>query len=148
MKLRPACILVLVTFFFTAPTGAGTFDEFVLTDQTPTAPLANPIPASYAPRYISGFGIADSYTVFFEDRDNAGAISSVTTSTGPTGFPAAATATNITDTHFVVKDWPITILGTPYAYRAWGAVGNNPNLNFYVSNDLTTWTLVSRSLET
>jgi len=143
MKLRTAHILVLATCVLAAPSGAGTFDEFVLTDQTPTAPLANPIPTSYAPRYISGFGVGTSFSVFFEDRNNAQAISSVTTSTGPEGFPVGATATNIADTHFVIKDWPISILGTPYAYRAWGAVGNNADHNFYVSNDLTTWTLVS-----
>ena len=137
MKLRAACVFVLATIIFSTPAGAGTFDEFVLTDQTPTAPLANPVSTSYAPRYISGFGVGASFTVLFEDRNNAQAISSVATSTGPDGFPVAATATNIADTHFVIKDWPITILGTPYTYRAWGAVGNNPDHNFYVSNDLT-----------
>jgi len=145
MKLRTTHILVLAvaTFLLATPIHAGTFDEFVLTDQTPDAPLANPVPTSYAPRYISGFGVGTSFSVFFEDRNNAQAISSVSSSTGPEGFPVAATATNIADTHFVIKDWPITILGTPYAYRAWGAVGNNPSHNFYVSNDLTTWTLAS-----
>jgi hypothetical protein len=134
---------LLTTFVFTASIEAGTFDEFVLTDQTPTAPLANPVPTSYAPRYISGFGVGDAFTVFFEDRNAAQAISSVTTSIGPEGFPVGITATNIADTHFVVKDWPITIGPTTYAYRAWGSVGNNANHNFYVSNDLTTWTLIS-----
>ena len=143
MKPRAILALTIATLVCAAPATAGTFDEFVLTDQTPTAPLANPVPASYAPRYISGFGVGDSFTAFFEDRDAAQAISSVTTSTGPEGFPAAVTATNIADTHFVVKDWPITIGPTSYAYRAWGAVGNNPDHHFYVSNDLTTWTLVS-----
>ena len=141
MKLR--AILVLVLLVSTPQLGAGTFDEFVLTDQTPTAPLSNPVPTSYAPRYISGFGLADSFTVFFEDRNAAQQISSVTTSTGPEGFPTAVTATNIADTHFVVKDWPITIGPTSYTYRAWGSVGNNPNHNFYGSNDLVTWTLVN-----
>jgi hypothetical protein len=143
MKLRAACFLALATSLFVAPVGSGTFDEFVLTDQTPTAPLANPVPTSYAPRYISGFGVGDAFTVFFEDRNAAQAISSVATTTGPDGFPVGVTASNIADTHFVIKDWPITIMGTPYAYRAWGAVGNNPDHRFYVSNDLTTWTLVS-----
>ena len=143
MKLRTAHILVLATCVLATPSGAGTFDEFVLTDQTPTAPLANPIPTSYAPRYISGFGVGTSFSVFFEDRNNAQAISSVTTTTGPEGFPVGATATNIADTHFVIKDWPISILGTPYAYRAWASVGNNADHRFYVSNDLATWTLVS-----
>jgi hypothetical protein len=143
MKLRAFLILTIAPLLLAALADAGTFDEFVLTDQTPTAPLANPVPTSYAPRYISGFGIDDAFTVFFEDRDNGGAISSVATSTGPEGFPIGATATNIADTHFVIKDWPITIGPTIYAYRAWASVGNNTSHNFYVSTDLTTWTLVS-----
>ncbi|RIK59540.1 hypothetical protein DCC62_28655, partial [candidate division KSB1 bacterium] len=114
-----------------------------VTDQTPTAPLTNPAPGSFEPRYISGFGADGNFTVFFEDRAAAFAISSVTTATGPTGFPAAVTGTNITDTHFVIKDWPITIASTSYAYRAWGSVGNNLDHHFYVSNDLTNWTLLS-----
>ena len=143
MKLCAILALTIAALGFATPCRAGTFDEFVLTDQTPTAPLANPVPTSYAPRYLSGFGVGQSFTVFFEDRNNAQAISSVATSTGPEGFPVGATAANIADTHFVIKDWPITILATPYAYRAWGSVGNNASHNFYVSNDLTTWTLVS-----
>jgi hypothetical protein len=143
MKTPLVRILTITIFFIAAPGNAGTFDEFVLTDQTPTAPLANPVPTSYAPRYISGFGVGDAFTVFFEDRNAAQAISSVTTSSGPEGFPAGLDASNIADTHFVVKDWPITIGLTTYAYRGWGSVGNNANHNFYASNDLTTWTLVS-----
>jgi len=42
-----------------------------------------------------------------------------------------------------VKDWPITIDETEYAYRAWGALQNTPDHNFYVSNDLKNWKLVS-----
>ncbi len=122
---------------------AGTFGPITVTDQTPTAPLANPVPSSFQPRYISGFGSDNSFTVFFEDRDAGNTISYVSTTSGPTGFPASATATNVTDTHFVVKDWPINIGGTDYAYRAWGSVGNNMDHHFYVSNDLTNWTLVS-----
>jgi len=122
---------------------AGTFEPVTVTDQTLTAPVANPVPGSYQPRYISGFGSGDSFTVFFEDRDAAYTISYASTTTGPTGFPAGATATNITDTHFVVKDWPINVGGTDYAYRAWGSVGNNMSHNFYVSNNLTNWVLVS-----
>lgn len=67
----------------------------------------------------------------------------MSTTTGPEGFASAVSPTNITDTHFVVKDWPITIGPTNYAYRAWGSVGNNPNHHFYVSSDLASWTLVS-----
>ncbi len=114
-----------------------------VTDQTPTAPLSNPTPSSYQPRYISGFGTDNTFTVFFEDRDAGQTISYVQTTTGPTGFPASVTGTNITDTHFCIKDWPINIGGTDYAYRAWASVGNNTDHKFYVSNDLTNWTLVS-----
>ncbi len=121
----------------------GAFYPSAVTDQTPTAPLANPDPSSFQPRYISGFGSDDSFTVFFEDRDAGQTISYVSTTSGPTGFPSSATATDIADTHFVVKDWPITVDGTEYAYRAWGSVGNNMDHHFYVSNDLMTWTLVS-----
>jgi len=143
MDSRAVLILALATCFVAAPGDAGTFDEFVLTDQTPTVPLGSPVPSSYQPRYISGFGLDSAFTVFFEDRDAGGTISYVSTTTGPEGFPAAASPSNITDTHFLIKDWPITIGPTSYAYRAWGAVGNNPQHNFYVSNDLATWTLVS-----
>jgi hypothetical protein len=103
----------------------------------------NPVPNSYQPRYISGFGEDDSYTIFYEDRDNSNLISYVTTTTGPAGFGSSGTATNITDTHFCVKDWPITIDETGYAYRGWGSVGNNPTHRFYVSNVLATWILVT-----
>jgi hypothetical protein len=143
--MKPRAILTTIVFSFCSVfcVVAGTFDEFVLTDQTPDAPLAAPAPASYQPRYISGFGLGDAFTVFFEDRDAGGTISFVSTATGPEGFPAAVSPANITDTHFLVKDWPITIGPDTYAYRAWGAVGNNPDHRFYVSNDLATWTLVS-----
>ena len=48
-------------------------DPFPVTvrDQTPTAQLANPAPGSCQPRYISGFGVGNAFTVFFEDRDAA-----------------------------------------------------------------------------
>ena len=120
----------------------GSFPVDTVTDQTPTAPLASPLPASYGSRYVSGFGTGDSFTVFFEDRDAGSAIFRNTTTSGPTGFAAANTATDIADTHFTVKDWPIAVGGIPYAYRAWAAVGNNPDHRFYVSNDLSSWSLV------
>ena len=122
---------------------ADTFVPIAVTDQTPTAPLVNPVPSSFQPRYISGFGSGNSFTVFFEDRDAGNTISYASTTSGPAGFPASATATNIADTHFTVKDWPINIGGTDYAYRAWAAVGNNIEHHFYVSNDLTNWVLIS-----
>ncbi|MFC1570054.1 hypothetical protein ACFL4L_07445 [bacterium] len=122
---------------------AQTFTPQSVTDQTPTAPLSNPTPSSYQPRYISGFGSDDAFTIFYEDRDNSNLISYVSTTTGPSGFGSSGTATNITDTHFCVKDWPITIDEVTYAYRGWGAVGNNTTHRFYVSNDLSTWTQVA-----
>ena len=135
-------LAVLATVVWTSAAQADAF-TMTVTDQTPTEPLANPDPFSFQPRYISGFGVDDTFTVFFEDRDNGYRISYASTTTGPTGFATNATATNIADTHFVVKDWPITIDTTPYAYRGWGAVGNNRDHRFYVSNNLITWTLVS-----
>ena len=143
---RTALVLITALALIVGPVAlvlAGTFGPVTVTDQTPTAPLANPVPSSYQPRYVSGFGGDDSFTVFFEDRDAANTISYASTTTGPTGFPASAMATNIADTHFVVKDWPINIGGTDYAYRAWGSVGNNMQHHFYVSNNLINWTLVS-----
>jgi len=138
-----AIMFVLLLNGSAALANGGSFIPFDITDQTPTAPLANPVPSSYQPRYISGFGSDNLFTVFFEDRDAGYTISYVTTTTGPTGFPASAIPTNIVDTHFVVKDWPITIGVTTYDYRGWGSVGNNLEHRFYVSNDLTNWTLVS-----
>jgi hypothetical protein len=122
---------------------AGTFMPVKVTDRTPTAPLKKPAPSSFLPRYISGFGSGDSFKVFFEDRAAAYKISQVSTTRGPTGFRSRVTGTNIRDTHFVIKDWPIKIGGTDYAYRAWGSVGSNLDHHFYVSNNLTKWTLTS-----
>jgi hypothetical protein len=145
-KGRILLALVVGLALFAGPAAvvlAGTFAPITVTDQTPTAPLANPVPSSFQPRYISGFGSDNSFTVFFEDRDAGYTISHASTTSGPTGFPASVTATNIADTHFCIKDWPINVGGTDYAYRAWGSVGNNMDHHFYVSNDLTNWTLVS-----
>jgi len=143
MKKLSVIAALLTCLAISTTSLAGTFGPVTVTDQTPSAPLASPVPSSYQPRYISGFGQDDAFTVFFEDRDAGGTISYVSTTTGPTGFPAAPTATNIADTHFCVKDWSINIGGTDYAYRAWASVGNNPQHHFYVSNDLTNWTLIS-----
>jgi hypothetical protein len=115
------------------------------TDMTLTAPLSSPSPDLHEPRYISGFGSGDSFTLFFEDRSVGFPypISFISTTGGPTGFPYSATLTNVKDTHFCVKDWPIPIEGTTYSYRAWGALENTPKHNFYVSNDLESWTLIN-----
>lgn len=119
------------------------------TDQTPLSPLTAPSPTSEWPRYISGFGSDNSYTLFYEDRnDTAGCsygyrIKFNQTSSGPLGFSAASTSTDICDTHITVKDWPITISGYgTYSYRAWGSVDNNPYHDFYVSNNLVNWTRI------
>ena len=113
-------------------------------DQTQVAPLNAPDPATTDPRYVSGFGLDDNYVIFYEDRaDRNGCpygsrIYFVRAVGSPFNF-SSPTQTDICDTHFVVKDWPVTIGGTTYAYRGWGSVGNNPNHNFYVSNDLVHW---------
>jgi len=143
-KFSLALVVGLALFAgLTAVVLAGSFTPITVTDQTLTAPLANPAPSSFQPRYISGFGSDNSFTVFFEDRDAGKTISYASTTTGPTGLSASATATNIADTHFLVKDWPINVDDTDYAYRAWGSVGNNMQHHFYVSNNLTDWILVS-----
>ena len=139
--IKICTITVLVPAFLCAPvTGQISIST---TDMTPTEPLPNPSPSNYQPRYISGFGSGDSFTLFFEDRNVDSMISYVSTTTGTTGLSASAISTNIFDTHFCVKDWPININGIDYAYRAWGALWNTPDHHFYVSNDLEEWTLVS-----
>lgn len=137
-------IFQIILFFslFNAGLFAQTFTPQSVTDQTTTAPLSNPTPSSYSPRYISGFGQDDSFTIFFEDRDQSYQISYVTTTTGPSGFGSSVTPTNISDTHFCVSALPITIDEVEYAYRGWGSVDNNSIHNFYVSNDLANWTLI------
>jgi Ig-like domain-containing protein len=142
MGRKMLCCFIFLIFACTG-THAGYFQPVTAIDFNTTQPLQNPTPNSYQPRYISGFGQDDNFTVFFEDRDAAQAISFVQTGSGANGFPSSVTTTNIADTHFCVKDWPITIGATSYAYRAWGSVGNNTSHNFYVSNNLTNWTLIS-----
>jgi len=143
MMQRSLPVFMVILILGSIPADAGSFSDFSLEDQTPTAPLANPTPGTVAPRYVAAFGLDDTFTVFFEDRSNGGRISWVSTSSGPTSFPANATATNISDTHFIAKPWPMTIASTTWAYRGWASVGNNADQHFYVSDDLTTWTLVS-----
>ena len=122
-------------------------------DQTPSTPLSDPDPALVNPRYISGFGMDNNYTIFYEDRNAGCAPGQYTiyfnqTTTGAMGFSNTSTATDICDTHFTASNEAITIplphpsAGT-YAYRGWASAGNNPNHNFYVSNNLTNWTLIN-----
>lgn len=143
VSLRFCVATLILLTLLASQASAGTFQPEAVEDQTPLAPLANPVPAFYQPRYVSGFGQDQVFTLFIEDRDSDFAISFVATTTGPNGFPAAATSTNIADTHFTVKDWPVAVEGAQYAYRGWGAVGNNPEHHFYVSNDLVNWTLIA-----
>lgn len=114
-------------------------------DQTPFEPLTKPTPGSFNSRYLSGIGLDQVFSVFFEDRNVPWppTISYVSTNSGPLNFPLAATATTIADTHFLIKDWPFTYESTVYSHRAWGSVGNNADHHYYVSNDLTNWILVS-----
>lgn len=138
-QLMPALVALLIL----AAPGVAAYTPVVI-DKTPTAPLANPTPSSVSTRYLSGFGSGNSFTVFFEDRDDSQRIKFVSTTTGPNGLSSTATSTNIQpETHFVVKDWPINVGGTDYDYRAWASVGNNADHKFYVSNDLANWVLVS-----
>ena len=143
VKVIRMIVFVWISILVSVIVYAGSFTDFQLIDQTPDKPLVNPLPNSYHARYVSGFGLDNVFTIFFEDRKDGNRIKFVTTTSGPEGFPAGATATNIQDTHFLVKPWSITVNGTVYAYRAWAAVGNNKDLTFYVSNDLVNWTLVS-----
>jgi LPXTG-site transpeptidase (sortase) family protein len=119
-------------------------------DRTPTTPLTVPDPAISNLRYISGFGLDNSFTIFYEDRNDTAGCPAGTfriyfnkTISGPFGFSALSQATNICDSHFLAKDWPITVGVNTYNYRAWGAGNYSGQHNFYVSNDMITWALVS-----
>jgi LPXTG-site transpeptidase (sortase) family protein len=116
-------------------------------DQNQISPLNQPDPNGSEPRYLSGFGLDNSFTIFFEERkDTAGCGSSVyriyfnQTNAGVPGLSSSSTKTDICDSHFLAKNWPITISGTTYKYRAWGAQDYSGNHLFYVSNDLIHWT--------
>ncbi|MHC1739608.1 MAG: sortase [Anaerolineaceae bacterium] len=118
-------------------------------DQTPLQPLSNPSPSGSEPRYLSGFGTDNSFTIFYEERkDTAGCGANLfriyfnQTTSGPFGLASSSTKTNICESHFLAKNWPITISGTTYSYRAWGARDYSGNHAFYVSNNLTNWTQI------
>jgi parallel beta-helix repeat protein len=141
-------LFIFISLFF-IPGSVAAETPVPAVDHSPTSPLGTPS-APAEPRYISGIGIDNVYTIFYEDRhDTAGCTSGTNriyfdqTTTGPLGFAASGTATNICDSHFLVKDWTITISGTLYNYRAWGAGTYTGTHNFYVSNDLINWTLVN-----
>lgn len=116
---------------------------FVATDMTPEAPLEFPEPGVIAPRFPSGVGNEYFFRVFFEDRNDGNRIKYVSWRADSTAFTSALGLTNISDTHFCAKRWPINVGGVEYAYRAWASVGDNPQHHFYVSNDRAEWTLVS-----
>jgi len=144
---RPIMTLVIILVF----TGLMLTSGIVLAevsvpqvDQTNTTPLSIPNPGTSDPRYLSGFGSDNSYTIFYEDRRDFAScpygsrIYFVQTIDGPLNF-SPPVRTNICDTHLVVKNWPITIGGTDYYYRAWGSRGNNSQHNFHVSTDMINW---------
>ncbi len=136
--------VVLALLVMRTPVRAQEPYPVTVVDQTPAEPLDNPTPTTASePRYISGFGLDGAFTVFFEDREEDQRIFYNQTQSGPLGFSAVSTPTNMTDTHFVVKDWPVVISGTTYLYRGWGAAGNDAQHRFYVSDNLITWTLIS-----
>ena len=78
---------------FRSPCTIGAHLNVMATDMTPLAPLPNPLPWLHSPRYISGFGSGDAFTLFFEDRDLDFQISYARTTSGVGGLPASATLT-------------------------------------------------------
>jgi hypothetical protein len=116
-------------------------------DRTLSNPLGKPNPATSTPRYLSGFGSDNSFTIFYEDRklpcSGAYGIVFNQTTSGPEGLSSTSTATDMCDSHLIVKDWPFTFGGNTYAYRAWGAGTYSGVHNLWGSNDLTHWTKVS-----
>ena len=143
-KTRPLTIIIVLISLILTTVIALAEVSIPQVDQTAIVPLSIPNPGTADPRYLSGFGMDNVYTVFYEDRaDTLGCpygarIYFVQTVNGPFNF-SPPVQTNICDTHLVVKNWPVTISGVNYLYRAWGSRGNNPLHNFYVSNDLVNW---------
>ena len=147
MKTNSLFLKTILYFLLAISAYAGTYNDFNPVDQTPDSPLSPPNQTGIEPRYVSGFGKDNNFTVFFEDRNNSinniPKICYVRTQEGPKYFDTNVTETNVTDYHFTVKEWPITIDGTSYSYRAWGMHGNDAKQTFYVTNDLTNWDLIS-----
>jgi LPXTG-site transpeptidase (sortase) family protein len=146
---KPVAVVLVLCCVFSITLSVFAEASIPQTDQTPINPLSAPNPAASWPRYISGFGSNNSYTLFYEDRnDTVGCgygwrIYFNQTTTGSMGFAATSTATDICDTHLIVKNWPITISGYgTFNYRAWGAHDNDPIHTFYVSNNLVNWTRI------
>lgn len=148
-------IVFLASFFlliYLLPLNGIVLADYLLpiTDQTSLSPLSAPDPVVSNPRYISGVGLDNSYFIFYEDRSQTvgcvpGTYRIFTNQTtgGALGFSNNSTATNICDSHFLVKDWPITIAGNTYNYRGWGAGSYTGMHNFYVSTDRLNWTLIT-----
>ncbi len=147
LMFRAVGVIIILTLLMASAGDVLAESSIPQTDQTPVQPLNIPNPGTTQPRYISGFGTDNTYTIFYEDRlDVIGCafgsrIYFVTTTNGPLNL-SAPTITNICDTHLIVKDWPITIGANTYAYRAWGSHGNDPLHTFYVSNNMITWTTI------
>ena len=120
------------------------------TDRTPLSPLAVSPPVPAEPDYPSGFalGAANSFAIFYEERsDTTGCTVGGTyriytnqTSSGPNGLSITPTPTTICESHFLAKDWPITIGAVSWKYRGWGGGNLSGQHNFYVSNDRINWT--------
>ena len=80
------CVSAASEFQTTAAPHAGIFTPESVSDQNPAASLPNPFPPGYSPRYLSGFGADNTFTIFFEDRTLAQRISYIQTTTGPLVF--------------------------------------------------------------
>lgn len=121
------------------------------TDRTPLAPLATSPALPFSLDYVSGVGLGapNSYAIFYENKNEpcvtAGnppyRMYTAQTSTGPLGL-GAPTAMDICDSHFIARDWPLTVGSTTYAYRGWGAGNYNGTHYYYGSNDRIHWTVI------
>ncbi len=138
------CLALAVAIGLGTMAEAGTFIPSAVTDVSATNPLANPSPTNLEPRYISGIGSNDTFTVFFEDRMRNYGIYYASTVCGATGLPETAVSCSITSTHFCASDLAITFDGTNYAYRGWGCPTSfNRDHYLYVANELSNWIRVA-----